>query len=571
MNFIRRELDSQFKIAAKPEIKDVKAQKLVKDEDVSQNGMYNIDEILDSIENGDISILQELGITYTEIIDGSENKSILFKYNNVRYTVHVISNNCGSTKNDNKDTTSTISKTINELKTQREELQNQLYDIQSQLRAMPTPLPPRINDFKTSNGTTEQNAYNKAMSEYRQEVKEYENKINELNKQVIEISVRLDSLDNEIAELELEERINAQQKEIDELRKSPNSNPDLINALQKQLDAIKENGVEEPAEKRALIAQRYDIISRIAGLILPVPPNPSDYMTYSGTIDEEAYNNAMIQYENEIQEFEQTKQILERNLDIVNNELHKIELKENNHNVYLNQLDENINSVKNIQQLLDSIPNTENNKDKITRLQTSLANLAQNINQQNEIRNELTAIYNEVVNTELPTPPNTSDYTKTVYSFSFGPNVYTIEQWEQNSDGTYTIRLNNGSSATCRAIFDENGMITDIRILQESGENITVQVTANTTIDEERYAKAFEEYQKQQKEYDKKMEDLNNQSKQLERELSTLIKEAKAIELSTKNNRKMLKYQINDKLQQVEFLKNNIQIQQLLTPRVPKS
>ena len=71
--------------------------RIVGNADLDIKPKYTIDEILDKVEEGDISILVELGISYTEITTEAGDKKISFKYEGIRYTVNVI-NNINETK-----------------------------------------------------------------------------------------------------------------------------------------------------------------------------------------------------------------------------------------------------------------------------------------------------------------------------------------------------------------------------------------------------------------------------------------------------------------------------------------
>lgn len=62
---------------------------------------YTIDDILDMVEEGDISILDKLGIPYTDILTKTEDKKLSFKYENTRYTVNNIEKK--NTKNEVKE------------------------------------------------------------------------------------------------------------------------------------------------------------------------------------------------------------------------------------------------------------------------------------------------------------------------------------------------------------------------------------------------------------------------------------------------------------------------------------
>ena len=76
------------------------AEQNVEKVDLGTKPNYTIDEILDRVEEGDVSVLVELGIAYTEISTETGDKKISFKYEGVRYTVHVITENTDKTKTD---------------------------------------------------------------------------------------------------------------------------------------------------------------------------------------------------------------------------------------------------------------------------------------------------------------------------------------------------------------------------------------------------------------------------------------------------------------------------------------
>ena len=71
--------------------KNINEQKI---ENINANtkSLCTIDTLLDKVEDGDVSILAELGIAYTESQNETGDKKISFKYEGTRYTVNFIDN-----------------------------------------------------------------------------------------------------------------------------------------------------------------------------------------------------------------------------------------------------------------------------------------------------------------------------------------------------------------------------------------------------------------------------------------------------------------------------------------------
>ena len=79
-------------------------EKNVEKVDLDTKAKYTIDEILDRVEDGDVSVLVELGIPYTEITTEAGDKKISFKYEGIRYTVNIIENDGVEQTNNNIQT-----------------------------------------------------------------------------------------------------------------------------------------------------------------------------------------------------------------------------------------------------------------------------------------------------------------------------------------------------------------------------------------------------------------------------------------------------------------------------------
>ena len=78
----------------------------------------------------------------------------------------------------------------------------------------------------------------------------------------------------------------------------------------------------------------------------------------------------------------------------------------------------------------------------LTARKTNLEYQGQQINQQRtELSNASANLYNQMLSLQVPTPPNTQDYTKVSYTFMMpgGNDEATISQFVKDSSGTYTV------------------------------------------------------------------------------------------------------------------------------------
>lgn len=576
---------------------------------------YTIDEILDSVEMGDVSILKQLNIPFTEFNDGSGYQKFSFKFNGVRYTVNVIennqndvtseeNNNIKTVKNDDgsystyeydvdgnllkssdydKDGRITqeyiyndeeshsnkyytyengeliqVDETINysngnytfittdgngNLKEEQKVIHNEYggltFDItqadgRRMLHITNNKMQSVNNVYYASNGEiekTEEFSYNS----YNPNIYTVTTKDNDGNVILQEMWENYTYTDEEgvtwygsrlldrVDYAEFNNRISGLQEYIDALKDSPNSNPDLINALEKQLEFVKATGTNASYEKTMLLQQQADVNIALSKLVVPTPPNTSDFIKSDGTVDEEAYREALNKYEFDCYNYDQDKRVLEEKLSIINNELHKLELEKEAKSSDIDKLEKNINVAKNIQQMLDSISNEKNNRVLVARLKSMLTDLARNVNSQTAILEKLSALEEEMKNQEFPTPPSLDDYKSIEYSFAIGPRTYTIKKLEQNSDGTYIARLNDGTCLICKPQFDENGNITKLTTLDKYGNNVhDFQLTMNSVFDEKAYTKAMNKYEYDMYKYDEKMNNINKQTANLANVLSNI-------------------------------------------------
>lgn len=71
----------------------------------------------------------------------------------------------------------------------------------------------------------------------------------------------------------------------------------------------------------------------------------------------------------------------------------------------------------------------------------------QQINQQRtNLANQSSALYSDLISLDVPTPPSSSDYTKTSYVFNMGNTSCDISSVKYNSDGTYNVNYSNNTT-----------------------------------------------------------------------------------------------------------------------------
>ena len=405
---------------------------------------YNADGSIEKIEyyGGTENILEETNFYYDsegkrlEITTDSQNQILVFRQFDKKGKLIF--------SFDPKDYN------LQDLQTMKNILEKQLEDIAMQIRSLDVPTPPNAMDFKKSSGDSiDENAYNKAMQQYNEQMIAYHNKVDELNKKSMEIQNKLQQVNKQITELELNEKFENIENTINSLKETLNSNNELISILETTLENIKKNLKDLPNKKLELQNKMQNIYAQMLSMQVPTPPSVSDYKKTDGSVDEKAYEEAFNNYESQKYEYDRIINQLNAEISILRNEIAKIDMEVQKQTSDLNQLEKNINAVKTIQDLIDGIEDKESNKDLIAQLNKILEDLYKNIKSQNEVRRKMDVLYDTFMSENIPTPPSTNDY--------------------KNPDGS---------------------------------------------IDEAGYSKAFAEYEKAKAEYERKMQQYNSLAQQ---------------------------------------------------------
>ena len=119
----------------------------------------------------------------------------------------------------------------------------------------------------------------------------------------------------------------------------------------------------------------------------------------------------------------------------------------------------------------------------LTARKTNIEYQGQQINQQRtELSNKSATLYNQMLTLQVPTPPNSQDYTKVQYTFMMPGNIdeATISQFTpiKGNNGTYTVSFSYKTStlgfAGCTD--DEKPAITD-HMVKDSNNKDCYQIT----------------------------------------------------------------------------------------------
>lgn len=290
------------------------------------------------------------------------------------------------------------------------EYQKQLDYIMLQIRSLTVPTPPNANDYKTSNGTIDETAYNKAIKRYNEQKIKYYEQLNELNKKSLELNTKLHQAENQILKSEFKQEIAGVNDSITELKGFVGADNDSISILELALTNVKDALLNLPDRKSELYEKLRNIYLQITSLELPTPPSTSNFLKSDGSVDEEAYEEAFNKYEKEKEEYNKKVRQLEVEAFDINNEIAIIDMKIQRFSKKLVQLKKNINAVSTIQNLINVAENSVKDSAIIDRLKNLLEKLYKNIIVQNKIQQYVDGLNEAILNNSVPTPPSTDDY-----------------------------------------------------------------------------------------------------------------------------------------------------------------
>lgn len=241
---------------------------------------------------------------------------------------------------------------LQDLKEMKNILEKQLDDILIQIRSLDVPTPPNAMDYKkSSDGSIDELAYNKAMQQYNEQMIAYHSKVDELNKNLMKIQNKLYEVNKQITELELKAKFENIEKNINDLKNASNINNKLISILEVTLENIKKNLQDLPSKKLELQNKIQNIYSQILNMQVPTPPSTGDFKKPDGSVDERAYEDAFNNYEYQKYEYDRKINQLEEEVSILQNEIAKIDIEMQKQTNDLNQLEINVNAVKNDSEL----------------------------------------------------------------------------------------------------------------------------------------------------------------------------------------------------------------------------
>lgn len=362
---------------------------------------YNADGSIEKVEyyGGTENIIEETNFYYDtegkrlEITTDSQNQILVFRNFNKK------GNQIFSFDPQNYN--------LQDLKTMRNILESQLDDFSTQISSLNVPKQPKA---ATNYGTIDEDTYNKAMQQYNEQMITYHHKVDELNKKSMELQNKLNQVNKQITKLELNEKFEKIENTINSLKQASNTNNDLTFILESTLENIKKKLQDLPDKKFELQNKIQNIYSQMLRLQIPTPPSMSDFKKADGTVDKKAYEEAFNNYENQKYEYDIKINQLNVETSVLFNEIAKIDMEMQNHTGDLNQLEKNVNAVKTIQDLIDSIEDKENNKDLISQLNKMSEDLYKNIKSQTEVQQRTNALFDAFMNENIPAPPSMNDY-----------------------------------------------------------------------------------------------------------------------------------------------------------------
>ena len=272
----------------------------VKNETLSSTQPMNVEDIISNFEIGNketINVLEERGLNYSLTEYGNGYK-IKFEYDGNKYTVayngETAIPEAQVTKPDEEIPETIVEETNPEI---------QLFE------NLETPVPPSATDYlietTSPDGTktfvVDEDAYEKAMNDYRTQKAEYDNKINEINQQTAERQ-KQDVIDDMQKELD---SFSSEIKKLEEELEASGTNSKIMTNLIHELSAEYEELLQRKTDALVKNADNYAQNSKIS---VPTPPNSSSYET------DEEYAEAMNVYT--YQKFLYDKQMKERELRI---------------------------------------------------------------------------------------------------------------------------------------------------------------------------------------------------------------------------------------------------------------
>ena len=372
---------------------------------------------------------------------------------------------------------------MDNLKSIENTLQDELDDISLKLSSLDVPTPPNRNDYILSNsGLVDEDAFNKALDDYKNELEEFNYKRNMLNQLSNEIVKNLQKINKQITELEFGTKIENIESIIKELSQNPNTDGTILSEFKAALEKIKQEMENLPSQKLELQNKLQDIYYNISSLNIPNPPSTNDYLKPDGSLDEEAYEKAYNDYEQKISQYDQTVSKLEMEAGEIRNEISAIDMRIQNNSANLNRIDININAKKMLQ---DSINGTDD-KELMKELNKILEDLYKNINAQNEVNKKAEALFESQINASIPIPPNANEYLNSDGSVDEDSYAQAYKKYEEDVKEFDTkmqqyntlslqvsVQANNLNDKIRDAVFQANFAVAQNKVaqLKEAGNN----------------------------------------------------------------------------------------------------
>ena len=432
-------------------------------------------------------------------------------------------------------------KTLDELNDLIEECRNQANDIREQMNSLEYPI---SADFYTSSGDFDEAAYNKAKEEYQNKYAELHTLYNSLQSKLIQ-------LDTQRTELQIKNSFEAVENLINTLKSSENSNSDLISTFEASFNNIKEDLEALPSIRADLSNELINISNQMFDMQIPVPPTTGNFLNADGSVNEEEYNAAMKEYEQEISEYNQKSVELNQKADVIHTQLNKIYMEINRKRSNLNMLVQNANTAANLQNLINTLEASDDNKEIISTLQNKLAQLNKNIKRQNRVLEYISDVENTLNNMPVPVPPFKNDfmtengYDEEAYNAAFAK----YEEQKQQYD-TEIKRLNRLSQNAERTL---NNLVAQAETIEFEANTAVIKNKINQLREAGKEADASALEEKLNK-YEKEYNSNRTKQKNLENRVNMLIRRAQNLQVPTPPNQ--LDFAIEENVIDADAYKN---------------
>ena len=357
---------------------------------------------------------------------------------------------------------------VGELKNIINDYQEQLTQITNQVLSLPVPTPPRAEDFKlSSNGNIDEKAYETALQAYFDKKTVYQTNVDELNKKAFKIQAKIQKINKQIAEVENGKVFDNIENSLNKLKSTVKDN-ELITLLNNNFQKIKQNLSNTPNKKQELEQKLQNTYNQILDTAVPTPPKAEDFkLSSNGNIDEIAYNNAFNDYLKEKAEYDKKINQLEQEVANLQSEIQKTEIKTQNQTNEFEQFKNNINAIETVQNVINDVKTKGNNDILVSKLNTMLSNLYENIKAQDKINQEMQSLQEDLLAENIPTPPIKNDkISEQEYDIAYNQYQKEINEYDKKMM-QYNLRKEQVAEKLNSLINQVNGTVFSAKMLAE--------------------------------------------------------------------------------------------------------